>query len=93
MSRSLNPKIMAVDSIYKPPTAICNAVFYASNNKSIGVAKAIDNMFRVVKDKIQNQTYYVKHMNKFCMFYGSVTEGLPPIFKIMLLARVAGKPF
>ena len=38
--------------IYKPPTAICNTVFYASNNKSIGVAKAIDNMFHVVKDRI-----------------------------------------
>jgi hypothetical protein len=32
-----------------------HAVFYASNNKSNGVAKTIDNRFHVVKDRIQDQ--------------------------------------
>ena len=50
-------------------------------------------MFRVVKDRIQNQAYDVNHINLIYMFYGSVTEGLPPNFKIMLPAWVAGKPF
>ena len=50
-------------------------------------------MFRVVKDRIQNQAIDVEHINENYMFYGSVTEGLPPNFKIMLPAWVAGNPF
>jgi hypothetical protein len=53
-------------------------IFYVSNNKSNGVARAIDNMFYVVKDRIQDQAINVKHMSLSYMSYGSVYKGLRP---------------
>ena len=86
MSRSFIPEIMVVDSILNHLLQYEHAVFYASNNKSNGVAKTIYNMFSVVKDRIHNQTYDVKHINKFYVFYGSVIKDLPPSFKILYVA-------
>ena len=66
-----------VDNIYKNHLLHYeHAVFYASNNKSNGVAKTIDNMFHVVKDRIQDQANDVKHIKMICMYYGSVYQRL-----------------
>ena len=79
-----------VDNIYKNHLLHYeHAVFYASNNKSNGVAKTIDNMYHVVKDRIQDQANDVKHIKMICMYYGSVYQrGSPPILMIMLPAWV-----
>ena len=45
-----------------------HAIFYASNNKLNGVAKTIDNMFSVVKDRIQDQAIEVERMSTFECF-------------------------
>ena len=83
-----------VDNIYKTHLLHYeHAVFYASNNKSNGVAKTIDNMFHVVKDRIQDQAIEVKCMSMSECFTDPFIEGLPPNCKIMLLAWVVGKPF
>ena len=62
-----------VDNIYKNHLLHYeHAVFYASNNKSNGVAKTIDNMFHVVKDRTHDQANDVNHIKMNRMYYGSV---------------------
>src|SRR4051812_768634 len=53
-----------------------HAVFYGSNNKSNSVAKIIDNIFHVVKDRIQDQPIGVEHTSVCEYFYGSVYQRL-----------------
>jgi hypothetical protein len=53
-----------------------HAVFYASSNKLNHAAKAIDDMFHVMKDRIQDQAINVKHMSKIFMIYRSVYRSL-----------------
>jgi hypothetical protein len=56
--------------------------------KSNGVAKTIDNIIDVVKDRIQDQTVDIEPINMICMFFvDPLTKVLPPsIFVRMLLA-------
>ena len=49
-----------------------------------GIAKAIDNMFSVVKNRIQDQAIEVERMRTFECFTDPFIEGLPPILMIML---------
>ena len=83
-----------VDNIYKNHLLHYeHAVFYASNNKLNGVAKTIDNMFSVVKDRIQDQAIEVENMSMFECFTDPFIEGLPPILMIMLPAWGYWKAF
>jgi hypothetical protein len=63
--RGFIPEINVVQNISKPVTALWTRSFYASNNKSSGVAKTIDNIIRIVKDRIQDQPINVKLVNIF----------------------------
>ena len=58
-----------------------------------GIAKAIDNMFSVVKDRIQDQAIEVERMSTFEYFTDPFIEGLPPILMIMLPAWGYWKAF
>ena len=48
-------------------------------------------MFRVVKDRVQDQAIEVERMSTSECFTDPFIEGLPPNCKIMLLAWVVGK--
>ena len=70
-----------VYSISKPILLYCDnepAIFYTSNNKSSAAAKHIDIKFHVVKDRIQDLTIKVKHINTTHMLADPLTKGLPP---------------
>jgi len=54
-------------------------VLFASNNTSIGGAKHIDIKYRVVKERIQDQTIQLKHIRSKSMLADPLTKGLPPI--------------
>jgi hypothetical protein len=44
---------------------------------SNGIAKTIDNMVNIVKDRICEQTIDIEYINMICMFFcGSVNETL-----------------
>ena len=45
---------------------------------SNGVAKTIDNMFHVVKDRIQDQPIEVERMSMFEHFTDPFIKGFPP---------------
>ena len=74
-----------VDSISKPILLYCDnepAVFYTSNNRSSDAARHIDIKYRVVKDRIQDQTVDVKHIRMKHMLADPLTKGLrPSIFR------------
>ena len=70
-----------VDSISKPILLYCDnepTVFYTSNNRSSNAARHIDIKYRVVKDRIQDQTVDVKHIRTKHMLADPLTKGLPP---------------
>ena len=74
------PGLKVVDSISKPILLYCDnepVVFYTSNNKSSAAAKHIDIKFRVVKDRIQDQTINVEHIKTTHMLADPLTKGLP----------------
>jgi hypothetical protein len=55
-----------VDSIERPLKLCCDnepALLYAHNNKKIKAAKHINIRFYVVKEKIQDQTISLEHIN------------------------------
>jgi hypothetical protein len=79
--KGLMPGLRVVDSISKPLKLYCDnkaAVFYASNNKSSGAAKHIDIKFYTVKDRIQDHTIELEHINTKKMLADPLTEDLPP---------------
>jgi hypothetical protein len=54
------------------------AVLYAHNNKKTKAAKHINIRFYVVKEKIQDQTISLEHINTKKMIADPLTKGLPP---------------
>ena len=75
------PGLKIVDSITKPITLYCDnqaAVFFSSNNKVSGAAKHIDIKYRVVKERIQDQTIKIEHIRTKSMLADPLTKGLPP---------------
>jgi hypothetical protein len=73
--------LKVVDSIERPLKLYCgneSAVLYAHNNKKIKAVKHINIRFYVVKEKIQDQTISLKHINTKKMIADPLTKGLPP---------------
>jgi hypothetical protein len=76
------PGMKVIDSISRPIMMYCDneaAVLFASNNTSIGGTKHIDIKYRVVKERIQDQTIQLKHISTKSMLTDPLTKGLPPI--------------
>jgi hypothetical protein len=74
--------IKVIDNILRPIMMYCDneaALPFVSNNTSIGGAKHIDIKYRVVKERIQDQTIQLKHISSKYMLVDLLTKGLPPI--------------
>jgi hypothetical protein len=79
-----------VDNIKKPLKIYCDnepAVQCSYNNKKSDVVKHINIKYYVVKEKIQEHTISLKHINTKRMFADPFTNGLPPN---MVKEHVAG---
>jgi hypothetical protein len=75
------PSLRMVDSIERPLKSYCDnelAVLYAHNNKKTKAAKHINIRFYTVKEKIQDQTISLEHINIKKMIADPLTKGLPP---------------
>ncbi|WVZ64586.1 hypothetical protein U9M48_014081 [Paspalum notatum var. saurae] len=74
------PGLKVVDSIEKPLKLYCDnepAISY-SYNKSNNAAKYIDIKYYIVKEKIQDQTIMLEHIESERMLADPLTKGLPP---------------
>jgi hypothetical protein len=75
------PDLRVVDSIERPLKLYCDnepAVLYAHNNKKTNAAKHINISFYVVKEKIQDQTISLEHINTKKMIADPLMKDLPP---------------
>jgi hypothetical protein len=75
------PGPRVVDSIERPLKLYCDnesAILYAHNNKKTKAVKHINIRFYVVKEKIQDQTISLEHINTKKMIANLLTKGLPP---------------
>jgi hypothetical protein len=75
------PGLRVVNSIERPLKLYCDnepAILYAHNNKKIKAVKYINIMFYVVKEKIQNQTISLEHINTKKMIADPLMKDLPP---------------
>jgi hypothetical protein len=75
------PGLRVIDSTKRPLKLYCDnepAVLYAHNNKKNKAAKHINIMFYVMKEKIQDQTISLEHINTKKMLTDPLTKGLPP---------------
>jgi hypothetical protein len=75
------PGLRVVDSIKRPLKLYCDnepAVLYAHNNKKTKIAKHINIMFYIMKEKIQDQTISLKHISTKKMITDPLTKGLSP---------------
>jgi hypothetical protein len=73
--------LKVVDSIERPLKLYCDnesAVLYTHNNKKTKAVKHINIRFYVVKEKIQDQTISLEHINTKKMIADPLTKGLPP---------------
>jgi hypothetical protein len=73
--------LIVIDSIERSLKLYCDnesVVLYAHNNKKIKAAKHINIRFYVMKEKIQNQTISLKHINTKKMIADPLTNDLPP---------------
>jgi len=72
--------LKVVDSIEKPLKLYCDnepAISYSYNNRSSGAAKHIDIKYYVVKEKVQDQTIEIEHIESEQMLADLLTKGLP----------------
>jgi hypothetical protein len=72
--------LRVVDNIERPLKLYCDnepAVLYAHNNKKTKAIKHINIKFYVVKEKIQDQTISLDHINTKKMIADPLTKGLP----------------
>ena len=72
--------LKVVDSIEKPLKLYCDnepAISYSYNNRSSGAAKRIDIKYYVVKEKVQDQTIEIEHIESEQMLADPLTKGLP----------------
>jgi hypothetical protein len=70
-----------VDSISRPLTMYCDnklIVFFLSSNKSSDGAKHIYIKYFVVKDRVQDQTVEIEHINTKQILADPLTKELPP---------------
>jgi hypothetical protein len=76
------PRLKVVDNILRPLTIYCDnksILFFLSNNKSSDATKHIDIKYFVVKDRVQDQTVEIEHINTKQMLVDPLTKGLLPI--------------
>jgi hypothetical protein len=72
--------LRVVDNIERPLKLYYDnepAVLYAHNNKKIKVVKHINIRFYIVKEKIQDHTISLEHINTKKMIANPLTKGLP----------------
>ena len=72
--------LKVVDSTEKPLKLYCDnepAISYSYNNRSSGAAKRIDIKYYVVKEKVQDQTIEIEHIESKQMLADPLTKGLP----------------
>jgi hypothetical protein len=70
-----------VDNVERPLKLYCDnesTILYAHNNKKIKATKHINIRFYVVKEKIQDQTISLEHINTSKMIVDPFMKGLPP---------------
>jgi hypothetical protein len=75
------PDLRVVDNIERLLKLYYNnepAIIYAHNNKKTKSVKHINNMFYVVKKKIQDQTISLEYISTKKMVADLLTKGLPP---------------
>jgi hypothetical protein len=75
------PDLRVVDNISKPLTIYCGnkiTVFFSHNNKSSEVAKHIDLRYLVVKERVQDRTINLEHIDTKEMLADPLMKGLPP---------------
>ena len=75
------PGLKVVDDIHRPLKLYCDnepGVCCPHNNKLSGAAKHIDIKFYVVKDKVQDHSISLEHINTKKMLVDPLTKGLPP---------------
>jgi hypothetical protein len=75
------PGLRVVDNISIPLTLYCDnksMISFSSNNKSSDATKHIDIKYFVVKDRVQDQTIEIEHINTNQMLTDPLTKGLPP---------------
>jgi hypothetical protein len=73
--------LRVVDNIERPLKLYYDnepVVLYAHNNKKTKAAKHINIRFYVMKEKIQDQTISLEHINTKKMIADPLTKGLPP---------------
>jgi hypothetical protein len=79
------PDLRMIDIIERPLKLYCDnepIILYAHNNKKIKAVKHINIMFYVVKEKIQDQTISLEHINTKKMIADRLTNDLlPSVFR------------
>jgi hypothetical protein len=73
--------VRVVDNIERPLKLYCDnepVVLYTHNNTKTKAAKHINIRFYVVKEKVQDQTISLEHINTKKMIVDPLTKGLPP---------------
>jgi hypothetical protein len=70
-----------IDSISKPLMIYCDnkvVVFFSHNNKSSGSTKNIDFRYLVVRERVQDHTINLEHIDTKEMLTDPLLKGLPP---------------
>jgi hypothetical protein len=89
------PSLRMVDNIERQLKLYCDnesAVLYAHNNKKTKAAKHINIRFYIVKEKIQDQTISLEHINTKKMITDPLTKDLSPsVFREHLASMGLGE--
>ncbi|GKB27659.1 hypothetical protein Tco_0867060 [Tanacetum coccineum] len=79
--RNIISRLGVVDTISKPLKMYCDntaTIFFSKNDKCSKGAKHMDIKFFIVKEEIQKQRVYLKHISTDLMIADALTKGLPP---------------
>jgi hypothetical protein len=75
------PGLRVIDNISKSLMIYCDnkaTLFFSDNNKSSGVSKHIELRYLILRERVQDHTINLGHIDTKEILADSLTKGLPP---------------